>query len=194
MEVKKIRLGFSLCFRHDMDRMTERDLDSFVKQEEDLGAASSLFFLESQFARFPQAIRSLDREKYECALHSEAKPSPFCWSLFQLSRLLEHSYSSRLKKQAKRFDRSIGRGLGHAAHSVNNYLPFQGWINWNIIENASLASGFEYISDWRLPSRVAEGEEFMPPWPAYVRKRKAPPQNLWVKGPASADGHRGSRG
>ena len=23
---------------------------------------------------------------------------------------------------------------------------------------------------------------------------EAPPQNLWVKGPASADGHRGSRG
>ena len=25
-------------------------------------------------------------------------------------------------------------------------------------------------------------------------KSLAPPQNLWVKGPASADGHRGSRG
>ena len=25
-------------------------------------------------------------------------------------------------------------------------------------------------------------------------KEEAPPQNLWVKGPASADGHRGSRG
>ena len=172
VEVVPIRLGFSVCFRHDMDLMSERDLDTFVRQEESFDAPSTLFFLESQFDRFADRIRSLDQRKYECALHSEAKPSPLCWSLFQLSRLLERSYARRLSRQASRFERSIWKPLGHAAHSVNNYLPFQGWINWNIIENASLRSGFDYVSDWRLPSRVAEGEEFMPPWPAYVRRRK----------------------
>ncbi len=171
VEVNKANLGFSVCFRHDMDRMNEQDLETFLKEEEDLDVPSTLFFLESQYSRFPEAIRAVNRQKYECALHSEAKPSPFCWSLFQLSRLLEQSYSSRLNRQARKFERSVGPTLGHAAHAVNNYLPFQGWINWNIIENASLRSGFDYISDWRLPSRVAEGEDFMPPWPAYIRRR-----------------------
>jgi hypothetical protein len=34
-----------------------------------------------------------------------------------------------------------------------------------------MRAGFAYVSDWRLPSRVAEGEEFIAPWPAYLRGR-----------------------
>lgn len=171
VEVIPMKLGFSVTFRHDMDRFDESNFDDFLRLEEQIEAPATLFFLHSQYTTFPDRIRQLDREKFELALHSEAKATPVCWSLFQLSRLMERGYGRRLQRQHRQFSRAIGTSLGHAAHSVNNYLPFQGWINWNIIENASLRAGFEYISDWRLPSRVAEGEEFVVPWTAYLRKR-----------------------
>ncbi len=171
VEVEPANLGFCVCFRHDMDRFDEQNFDSFIALEESIDAPSTLFFLESQFTKFSQRILALDREKYEIALHSESKPVPYCISIHQLSRMLERSYSRRLKRQARKFTNFIAPPSGHAAHAVNNYLPFQGWINWNIIENASLRADFAYVSDWRLPSRIAEGEEFLSPWPAYVRKR-----------------------
>ncbi len=171
VEVEPANVGFCVCFRHDMDRFDERNFESFVRLEETVEASSTLFFLESQFTRFPEKISQLDKTKYEIALHSEAKPTPFCISLHQLSRVLEFAYARSLRKQVRKFASNIGLPLGHAAHSVNNYLPFQGWINWNIIENASLRCRFSYVSDWRLPSRIAEGEEFVPAWPAYFRRR-----------------------
>ena len=171
VEIQPIKLGFSICFRHDMDRFDERGFDEFMQFEEQFDAPATLFFLESQVSCFGERIRKVTGEKFEMALHSESKPTPFCWSLFQLSRFLERAYARGLRKQAHRFDRSVLPTSGHSAHAVNNYLPFQGWINWNIIENASLRAGFDYISDWRLPSRIAEGEDFLPPWPAYIRQR-----------------------
>ena len=64
------------------------------------------------------------------------------------------------------------------------------------------------IHDPRVTVHVEDGRFFLqttkkkydlitgePPPPSYKGIEKlAPPQNLWVKGPASADGHRGSRG
>jgi hypothetical protein len=173
VEIAPVALGFSVTFRHDMDRFDANTFDDFLRLEEQIDAPSTLFFLQSQYTDFPERIGSLDRDKFELALHSEAKATPICWSLFQLSRLAERGYARRLQHQHRRFARELGASQGHAAHSVNNYLPFQGWINWNIIENASLRAGFAYVSDWRLPSRVAEGEEFMQPWPAYLRRRGA---------------------
>jgi len=170
--IEPLRLGFSLCFRHDMDRIDAQGLGAFVEGDTGL-PPSTLFFLEDQWRRFPDAIRKLaDEAHYEVAVHSEAKPTPWCWSLHQLSRWIERSYGRRLKAQVRRFESRTGvTSSGHAAHAVNNYLPFQGWINWNIIENCSLRVGLDYVSDWRLPSRVAEGEPFPPPWPAYRRRR-----------------------
>ena len=171
VEIVPVELGFSVTFRHDMDRVDASTFDDFLRLEERIEAPSTLFFLQSQFSSFPERIGNLDRQKFELALHSEAKATPLCVSLFQLSRLMERGYARRLQRQQRRFARALGATPGHAAHSVNNYLPSQGWINWNIIENASLRAGFAYVSDWRLPSRIAEGEEFLPPWPAYLRRR-----------------------
>ena len=170
-EINPQQLGFSVCIRHDMDRFDERGFEEFLRLDDSIDAPSTLFFLDSQYSKFPQRIRDLSTGKYERALHSESKPVPYCISVHQASRLLERAYARRLRRQKRKFDRIFAGCEGHAPHSVNNYLPFQGWINWNIIESASLRSGFAYLSDWRLPSRVAEGEEFPPPWPAYVRRR-----------------------
>ena len=169
--IEPVKLGFSVCFRHDMDGFGGSDLDRFVDSDAASEVPSTLFFLESQWRAFAPAIRRLDAGRYECALHSEAKPSPRCWSLFQLSGLVERAYARRLRRQRRGFASRVGAPSGHAAHAGNNYLPFQGWINWNIIENASLRCGFDYVSDWRLPSRIAEGEDFLPPWTSYVRER-----------------------
>jgi hypothetical protein len=171
VEIEPAELGFSLCFRHDMDNFDAGNFADFLSLEESIDAPSTLFFMQRQFAVFPEQIKKLDSAKYECALHSEAKTTPIGWSLHQASRLLERGYARRLRKQAGSFARALGEPLGHSAHAVNNYLPFQGWINWNIIENATLRAGMAYISDWRLPARTAEGEEFQPPWPAYWRRR-----------------------
>jgi hypothetical protein len=164
-------LGFSLCFRHDMDNFTADNFTDFLSIEQTIDAPSTLFFMQNQFDAFPDQIKKLDGAKYECALHSEAKATPLCWSLYQLSRWVERGYARRLRRQVRAFQRKVGVPLGHSAHAVNNYLPFQGWINWNIIENATLRAKMAYISDWRLPARTAEGEEFQPPWPAYWRCR-----------------------
>ncbi|HJN28852.1 MAG TPA: hypothetical protein QF604_13125, partial [Candidatus Latescibacteria bacterium] len=67
------------------------------------------FFLEDQWRRFPDAIRKLsDKAHYEIAVHSEAKPTPWCWSLHQLSRWIERSYGRRLKAQVRRFEARTG--------------------------------------------------------------------------------------
>jgi hypothetical protein len=171
VEISPLSLGFSVCFRHDMDSLQESHLEQFIEQEGPLEASSTLFFLESQWRAYGSKIRSLNPDKYECALHSEAKPSPRCWALFQLSGLVERAYARRLKRQCAGFRSRVGEVYGHAAHAGNNYLPFQSWINWNIIENASLRCGFSYVSDWRLPCRMAEGEEFLPPWTSYLRQK-----------------------
>lgn len=171
VEIEPVELGFSVCFRHDMDNFDAGNFAAFLDLERSIDSGSTLFFMQGQFTAFPDQIRDLDADKYECALHSEAKSVPLCWSLYQLSRWLERGYARRLRSQAHLFGRILDNPLGHSAHSVNNYLPFQGWINWNIIENATLRAGLPYISDWRLPARTAEGEDFQPPWPAYWRRR-----------------------
>lgn len=172
VEIEPLHLGFALCFRHDMDRIDHNSLAAFVEVDREL-PNSTLFFLQDQWQRFPGPIRDLlATARYEVSLHSEAKPTPWCWSLHQLSRWIERSYARRLRAQVRRFESATSIPCeGHAAHAVNNYLPFQGWINWNIIENCSLRAGLRYVADWRLPSRVAEGEPFPPPWPAYRRRR-----------------------
>ena len=171
VEIEPLQLGFSVCFRHDMDNFDAENFKAFLAIEESLDAPSTLFFVEGQFTGFADQIRQLDPDRYECALHSEAKPTPWCWSLPQISRWLERGYARGLRRQVRRYRRALGTPRGHSAHAVNNYLPFQNWINWNIIENASLRAGLDYISDWRLPARTAEGEEFQPAWPAYRRRR-----------------------
>ena len=173
VEIEPLQLGFAVCFRHDMDNFDASNFADFLAIEQEIAAPSTLFFMEEQFTTFGDQIRRLDPDRYECGLHSEAKPTPWCWSLPQVSRWLECSYAWGLRRQVRLYRRALGVPRGHSAHAVNNYLPFQGWINWNIIENASLRAGLDYISDWRLPARTAEGEEFQPPWPAYRRRRGA---------------------
>jgi len=114
VEVRPVELGFSVCFRHDMDRFDEHSFDAFLRLEEEIDAPSTLFFLEGQFTRYAGRIRQLDAGKYESALHSEAKSTPACWSLFQLSRLLERGYARRLKRQKRNFRRAIGPSHGHS--------------------------------------------------------------------------------
>ena len=75
VEVEPLTLGFSVCFRHDMDNLEEGHLDRFLELEAPLGCKSTLFFLESQVRGFASRIRNLD-SRFECTLHSEAKPSP----------------------------------------------------------------------------------------------------------------------
>ena len=75
VEIQPIKLGFSICFRHDMDRFDERGFDEFMQFEEQFDAPATLFFLESQVSRFGERIRKVTGEKFEMALHSEAKPN-----------------------------------------------------------------------------------------------------------------------
>ena len=68
--------------------------------------ASTLFFLECQYTRFPDSLRELEAQGYECALHSESKPMPLCVSIHQFSRSVERAYARRLRRQRSRIDQN----------------------------------------------------------------------------------------
>ena len=61
-------------------------------------------------------------------------------------------------------------------------------VRGRIVAQALLESAVGLLEIMELLDRVESQITGIPQEP------KAPPQNLWVKGPASADGHRGSRG
>ena len=67
VEIVPVELGFSVTFRHDMDRVDASTFDDFLRLEERIEAPSTLFFLQSQFSSFPERIGNLDRQKFELA-------------------------------------------------------------------------------------------------------------------------------
>lgn len=135
----------ALGVRHDLDRLDTRGIEAWASRDRGVTSApATLFGFRHQ--RIP--------ESYEAGLHSQARPwvIPSC---FQLLPLVAWRYHRNLRRELRRRP-----ARGHAPHAQHNYLGFQSWYDWDCIEAAS-AGLVDYVSDWRLPVRVPDGE----PWP-----------------------------
>lgn len=152
----------AVAFRHDMDNIfDEGSLEKFLRQDEKNDFPSTLFFLNRQklllekFGPLP--------EKYEIALHSEARPL-LLWTL-GATKLVVNNYAKNLRRQKKYL------GLmpaGHAPHAQHNYLCYNTLINWEMIAAATARCSFGYLSDWLVPSATPEGKErFATPYPMH---------------------------
>ena len=160
----------AVCFRHDMDACGPAELSKFVNQDRLLDVPSTCFFLLHQVLECTETLRKLESSGYEIELHSEARPF---WgtSVVQLISITENGYRKNLRRQLRRMHGKGFKPLGHAPHSIHNYLGFQSWINWNVIEQASIGIGLPYISAWRSMSCLSEGTVGFPvPLPPYCRK------------------------
>ncbi len=148
-----------LIFRHDMDAINEELFCRFIDKEKGSGSQASLFFRVVQFKKLKEAIKRIDRKQYEIGLHSEANP----WlipSRPEFAKVIEIMYRNKLQKQFKEAAFFSGLSLsGHSPHAFHNYLPFKSMMSWMIIEKASLGV-VDYLSDWKIPSRVPQGQDF----------------------------------
>ncbi|HUU28950.1 MAG TPA: polysaccharide deacetylase family protein [archaeon] len=159
----------ALCFRHDMDSCNRDDLLHFIEQEQEFSVPSTCFFLRYQVKEAPDLLAELSASGHEIGLHSEARPF---WntSLVQLLWFVEIGYRRKLRRQVNWLRRRGFDPQGHSPHSINNYLGFQNWINWNVIEQATIGSGMKYISDWRIIASTPEGApDFPEPLPPFYR-------------------------
>ena len=158
-----------LCFRHDMDLMGPTEIAEFRELDVRLGLPSTCFFLTYQLRRAAEEIKKLAGTGCEIELHSEARPicvgSAVYWLWFA-----ENAYRRGLKKQVRQMRKQGFDPQGHSPHSIHNYLGFQTWIDWNVIEQATVATGLKYLSDWRIIARSPEGTRTFPePLPPFYR-------------------------
>ena len=162
--------GFCIGFRHDMDLISDGDaLDRFLEVDAPLGVASTCFFRLEDIARYRARARQLIETGIEVQLHSEARPRV----VLSLPKIpaegwLVYRYATNLARQKRALESLLGCQIaGHCPHAVNNYLYFNTYMNWSIIERATAMAGFRYLSDWRAPSRTSENESFPAPLPPY---------------------------
>lgn len=170
VRIRPVKPFFRLAFRHDLDRMDSVDLDRFLRLHQPQPEKSTCFVLMNQFQSWPDLVRDLDRAGHEVALHSEARPNMLMGHA-QTTRLIEMHYRRRLISQRKEAERlSRLEMIGHAPHSINNFLPFDLGMTWEIIGQATIGSGLGYVSDWEAVSRVSSGQADFPlPLPPYIR-------------------------
>lgn len=172
-EVVPVKSGPALCFRHDMDNLSVSDIDKFCMLDRETGVLSSCFFLEHQLKNGKQALLDMASAGYDVELHSEARPL-FSTSIVQLLWLVEAGYRRKLKRQVKKMRRYGLNPLGHCPHTIHNYIGFQTWIDWNVIEQASIGTGLGYVSDYRMIAPIPDGEDrFSEPLPPFIRRLKS---------------------
>lgn len=167
--------GFCLVFRHDMDDITDvARLATFLEMDAALGVQSTCFFRLGDAIKYPDMCCQMQEMGYEVQLHSEARPSmilatPSSWRYvptISVEGYLFYRYKTNLERQKHRFKEAVNvKVTGHSPHATNNYLYFNTYMNWSIIERATVTAAFDYMCDWRLPSRTAENEEFPNPLP-----------------------------
>ncbi len=143
--VKAVECEAVVGFRHDLDRMTEESMKEWMARDVGIGVPSTLFLLKDQ-------RKWALPDRYELALHSEARPRILPSSV-HLYPLVAWRYRANLRRQARR----MPNAKGHAPHTVHNYLSASATVNWDTIEFSSIGVGLEYVSSWREMSAQAEG-------------------------------------
>ena len=152
-----------------MDGFSRDELRKFQQVDSLLGVPSTCFFLRYQIAEAADIVRVLAQTGYDVELHSEARPV-WTTSAVPLLWLVETSYRRKLRRQVGWMRRRRFEPWGHSPHSVHNYLGFQNWIDWNVIEQATIGTGLRYVSDWRIIARTPEGASGFPePLPPFFR-------------------------
>ncbi len=158
-----------LVIRHDLDGLEEADVAALMEGEAELGVRSTCFVLEDQLRQILPAARRLRDGGWDLQCHSQARGLVL---EIDDARWVEWRYRTRLRRAERRWRRQGWPVEGHAPHGAHNYLGLHADANWDLIEAATIGSGFSWVSSYRAITKTAPGQPF--PWPAapYLRRHR----------------------